>query len=207
MVPAADRRKARFAEGDAVSFPYRRGRVAGTIVRMNPKRAIIRADGTDFTIPYESLTTTSEGAAARVERIEAVHDRATKLIARHGLKRWRFAFDHSTRRAGCCRYSTKTLSIAFDLAANGSEADIRDTILHEIAHALVGRKHHHDAVWKAKAVEIGGSAERTHRLQFAPPRWNVTCENRCWSHTAQQRNSKLICRKCGEKLIYSPARP
>ena len=39
-----------------------------------------------------------------------------------------------------------------------------ESLLHEIAHALVGRKHNHDAEWKAKAREIGCTGERTHWL-------------------------------------------
>ena len=37
--------------------------------------------------------------------------------------------------------------------------EVRDTILHEIAHALVGPGHGHDAVWKAKCVEVGAKPE------------------------------------------------
>lgn len=32
-----------------------------------------------------------------------------------------------------------------------------DTVAHEVAHALVGPAHGHDAVWRRKAVELGGS--------------------------------------------------
>lgn len=37
------------------------------------------------------------------------------------------------------------------------EEDIKDTVLHEIAHAIVGGKHHHDCVWKACCNKIGCS--------------------------------------------------
>lgn len=198
-----DRLKARFAVGDAVQFEYRRKMAEGTITRTNPKRAVVRVDDEEFTVPYGLLVATSDQAAERERKIEAVHSLAVSLMAQHGLDGWGFGFDESTRRAGCCNYGDHLITIAFELARNGSDADIRDTILHEIAHALVGRKHHHDKVWKAKAKEIGCSGERTHKLQFTTPRWSVTCENRCWTHTAQQRNSKLICRKCGGKLVYS----
>jgi hypothetical protein len=42
---------------------------------------------------------------------------------------------------------------------NGAE-EIVDTILHEIAHALVGPRHGHDTVWKAKCTDIGARPER-----------------------------------------------
>jgi len=196
--------KSRFAAGDAVQFKYRRRMVAGVVVRTNPKRAVVRVGGEEFAVPYELLVPESSLAAKRQRKIEAVHALAVHLIAQHGLDGWGFGFDDSTRRAGCCNYRDQRITIAFELARNGSDADIRDTVLHEIAHALVGRKHHHDKVWKAKARAIGCSGERTHKLQFSAPRWSVTCENRCWTHTAQQRNPRLICGKCGTRLVYSP---
>jgi predicted SprT family Zn-dependent metalloprotease len=207
MLSRADQLRAHFAAGDAVRFPYRRDEIEGVVVRTNPKRAVVRVGEEEYTVPYGLLIPITESSRERVERIESVQKRAMNLLKEHGLKRWIFVFDHSTRRAGQCCFSTKTISIAFDLAANGSDTDIRDTLLHEIAHALIGKKHNHGAEWKAKVVEIGGSAERTHRMEFAPARWNVTCENRCWTHVAQQRNSRLICRKCGGKLVYSPRQP
>lgn len=46
-----------------------------------------------------------------------------------------------------------------ELARDGFSL-IRDTILHEIAHALVGPNHCHDLVWKAKCLEIGATPRR-----------------------------------------------
>jgi predicted SprT family Zn-dependent metalloprotease len=204
MLSKEDQLRSRFAPGDAVQFNYRRKLAEGAVVRTNSKRAVVRVDSNEFTVPYELLVPMSGNQEEREQRMEQVQQLAIQLMTDHGLKKWKFKFDHSTRRAGCCYFRDKLITLAFDLARTGSEAEIRDTLLHEIAHALVGRKHHHDAVWKAKAREIGCSGERTHKLQFAQPRWSVTCENRCWHHTAQRRNSRLICRKCGSKLVYTP---
>ncbi|MEE9367596.1 MAG: SprT-like domain-containing protein [Pontiella sp.] len=203
MLNATDQLRARFSPNDVIRFKYRHKSIEGTLARCNPKRGVVLVDGQEYTVPYELLVQTAENTDHREERFKNVLMLAQELIALHGLKKWRFKFDHSTRRAGCCNYRDKMISIAFELARSGSDEDIRDTILHEIAHALAGRKHNHDAVWKAKAHEIGCTGERTHKLQFAPPRWSVTCENRCWTQTAQQRNSNLICRKCGATLIYT----
>ena len=40
-----------------------------------------------------------------------------------------------------------------------------DTILHEMAHALVGQVHGHDAVWQAQV--LGCSGRRCHDVQLA----------------------------------------
>ncbi len=205
MLNEDDRLRARFAANDRVEFPYSHYLLKGNIAHLNAKRAAVLVDGETFSVPYEQLRPDENTARKRVEKIERVLKKGLDLMAEHGLKNWSFKFDHSTRIAGKCSFQNRVISIAFDLARHGNEADIRDTILHEIAHALVGKGHNHDAVWKQKSLEIGCSGKRTHSLQFSPPRWNVTCENRCWTHTAQQRNSKLICRICGSRLVYTPA--
>lgn len=175
-------------------------------MRLNPKRAIVEVEDDQLSIPYERLFPRSGKCQERIHRLENIQTLAESLLKEHRLKRWRFEFDYSKRRAGCCNYRDKKITLAIDLAATGNERDIRDTLLHEIAHALVGRKHNHDDVWRSQALAIGCSAERTHKLQFSTPRWSVTCENRCWNHTAQKRNLKLICKKCGSRLIYTPYR-
>jgi len=206
MLNKTDRLRARFAPNDLVAFKYRRGLLEGTLLRTNPKRAVVLVDGQEYTAPYECLIAENTVGRKHEERMEAIVRKAEDLLATHRLKKWTFAFDHSTRRAGCCNYRDKCISISFNLARNASDADIRDTILHEIAHALVGKKHNHDVVWKAKAKEIGCSGERTHRLVFSPPRYHVSCENKCWKQTAERRTPRLICRTCGGKLVYAPYR-
>jgi predicted SprT family Zn-dependent metalloprotease len=204
MLNPSDNLRARFAPNDPVHFKYRRKMLKGTLVRSNPKRAIIRVKNEEYIVPYEVLIPNGHTGVQRAERIDAIHALALGLMREHGLSTWEFKFDHSTRRAGCCNYHDRCLSISFDLARSASEEDIRDTLLHEIAHALVGNKQGHNTVWKEKAREIGCSGERCHRLQFAPPRYTVTCENRCWTHSAERRNRRLICRTCSGKLIYAP---
>ncbi len=204
MLSPADRQRARFRTGDRVTFTYRRRTAEGSIIRLNPKRAVVEHEGEHLAVPYNRLVPMAGKSAERIQRLEHIQAMAEAALEQHGLKQWHFVFDHSTRRAGCCDYRNKRISIAMDLAATGADHDIQDTLLHEIAHALVGRRHSHDAVWKAKALEIGGTGRRTHKLQFSTPRWTVTCENRCWTHTAQKRNPRLVCRTCGTKLIYTP---
>lgn len=207
MLTDTDIQKARYVLHDEVQFRYRRKIMTGVLTRMNPRRAVVRIDDEEYTVPYECLIPAGDRGSDHTTRIRQVDELAEALIRHHGLSDWTFGFDHSTRRAGRCSYHDKRLSISFALACNASDTDVRDTILHEIAHALVGRKHHHDAVWKAKAREIGCSGERCHRLHFAPPRYSVTCENRCWVHTAERRDARLICRTCGGRLLYSPYAP
>ncbi len=87
--------------------------------------------------------------------LAAAHDLATGLLAEHGLTDWRVEYDAAKRRAGVCRFSTRTIGLSAPLTVLHDEAMVRDTVLHEIAHALVGPSHGHDATWARTARAIG----------------------------------------------------
>mgnify|MGYP000872517755 FL=1 len=196
-----------FRVNDRVRFAYGGRVLEATIVRLNPKRAHVLCDnGDEFRVSYASLEmpTAAEKTATRGDekRLEIVARQARQLLDHHGLKEWGFHFDEGTRRAGCCRFDRKTISLSLAFAVAGAEAQIEETLLHEIAHALVGRNHHHDALWRAKAVEIGCSGRRCHDFRFASPRYIVHCENRCWVTTAERRTKGGVCRRCRGALVY-----
>lgn len=86
---------------------------------------------------------------------------ARALMDEHGLADWQLVLDRAKKRAGVCRASTSTIGLSAPLTLLHTREQVRDTVLHEIAHALVGPAHGHDAVWRAKAVEIGCTGQRT----------------------------------------------
>lgn len=83
-----------------------------------------------------------------------------RLLREHGLDGWTVVADRAKTRAGVCRFATRRIGISAPLTALHDEAEVRDTLLHEIAHALVGPQHGHDEVWRATARRIGCSGER-----------------------------------------------
>lgn len=85
-----------------------------------------------------------------------------QAFAKHNLfsKGWSFEWDNAKTRFGCCRYSRKLITMSSILVELNSELEVRDTILHEIAHALVGPAHWHNDIWKAKAAQIGAQPVR-----------------------------------------------
>jgi len=88
---------------------------------------------------------------------------ARGLMAEHGLSGWTFRFDRARRRAGLCRYDRREISLSGPLAELYDEADVREVVLHEVAHALAGARHGHDAVWRATARSIGSTGRRVVR--------------------------------------------
>ena len=85
---------------------------------------------------------------------------ARTLMNEHGLQDWSVGLDRAKTRAGVTMFGKRRISLSAPLTRLHDEAHVRDTILHEIAHALVGAQHGHDRVWKAKARELGASDAR-----------------------------------------------
>lgn len=100
---------------------------------------------------------------------------ANLLLTQAGLKDkgWKFRINSNRSRLGVCRFRSRYIEISqFHLTSPATE--IRNTILHEIAHALVGPAAGHGPVWKAKAREIGCTGERCGTMD-APARYIGIC--------------------------------
>jgi len=127
---------------------------------------------------------------------------ARNLMNQHNLGHWVFEFDRAKRRAGCCKHSQQTIALSEYYTKLNSEADILDTLKHEIAHALVGFKQGHNHVWKAMCLKIGAKPERCYDSNVTMPkgRWTATCNN-CTKTFHKHRKPKHIngryCIKCG----------
>ena len=207
---STDSLRLQFHVNDRVSFVFKKQKLQGTITRLNPKRAhIICENENEFQVSYALLTqisrpdTQDETVINRNEvELEAIAERARAIIAQHRLNQWSFQFDHGIRRAGCCQYDTHVISLSYNYAKYTSDQNIQEAILHEIAHALVGKEHNHDALWRAKAIELGCSGNRCHDIQFTPPRYIVKCQNNCWIATAERRRRGALCRTCHGKVSY-----
>ncbi|NHC13712.1 SprT family zinc-dependent metalloprotease [Motilibacter sp. E257] len=125
-----------------------------------------------------------------------------ELLRRHGLSSWRLVFDNAKTRAGVCRFERREIGLSRVLTQLHTEAEVRDTLLHEIAHALVGPRHGHDAVWRAKALAIGCSGERCvpPTAERAPGPWTGTCP-RGHVTTRHRRPEKVqSCAKCSSRF-------
>jgi predicted SprT family Zn-dependent metalloprotease len=125
---------------------------------------------------------------------------ALELMARHGLTGWGFAFNRHKRGMGLCRYATRTIELSIHLVDRNSPEEVRDTILHEIAHALVGPGHGHDAAWKRTCREIGARPERCGQADMPRGRWQASCPG-CGTAFSRHRRPKRLrgwfCPACG----------
>ena len=92
---------------------------------------------------------------------------AIQLMDKHGLldKGWSFEFDTAKRRFGVCRYRTKRIGLSQPLTEANDVAQVQDTILHEIAHAIAGYAAGHGPEWKKVCVQIGAKPQRCYTAE------------------------------------------
>lgn len=132
---------------------------------------------------------------------------ALDLMKYHKLIGWSFQFDRSVTRLGICRHNRKIISLSIHATTVNSEEAVINTILHELAHALIDSSHGHDAVWRAKAIELGDDGERCGDIAVkAPAKHRIFCPscNGTWnlyrlSKRYANRISFMWCKSCGKE--------
>ena len=120
---------------------------------------------------------------------------AEELILTHKLYGWRFVFDGAKTRFGLCSYRNRTISLSRYLTLKREESFVRNTILHEIAHALVGCGNGHNSVWRNKALSIGCNGQRCGNDVSLKPSWVGTCPS-CGVKVERFRRKNIACGKC-----------
>lgn len=68
---------------------------------------------------------------------------------------WRCNFTKVDRYIAACDHTNKRIIISIPHLNARSEAELLDTIMHEMAHAVVGHGQGHGAIWQKKAIELG----------------------------------------------------
>jgi predicted SprT family Zn-dependent metalloprotease len=129
---------------------------------------------------------------------------AQDLMRRHKLSpEWSFQFDRSKVRFGKCNFSKQQISLSTYLVEANGEVEIRDTILHEIAHALAPRGAGHGPVWQALALSIGCTGRRCYGQEVARPvpKFKGTCPS-CQRAIHRHRRAVMACGNC--TAVFDP---
>src|SRR6476659_8376122 len=95
---------------------------------------------------------------------------ARQLLRQHGLHDWRFELDHARRRFGRCDYTHRRITLSRPLTLLNPLEEVRDTLLHEIAHALTPGAGHGPR-WRAMCRQLGARPVRCYAdgAVVAPP--------------------------------------
>ena len=147
----------------------------------------------------------------------------SRLMRKHGLTEqgWTFRWSNAKREIGSAQVRTikdpktrkkserRTIVLSRPLVQLNDEEQIRDTILHEIAHALAGVEHGHDHVWKAVCKKIGAIPKRIagEEVNTVDARYQLICRccQQVLAHRHRQIDSKRIkrsyCNHCGRKSL------
>lgn len=112
------------------------------------------------------------------------------LIREYAPKGTTFRWSSARKRFGSCAYSKMhgryygfRIAISKPLAMNNTWEVVRKTVVHEIAHANTAG-HHHDEVWRAECIRLGGDGERCYTptkrggdVNTLPYKYVGTCPN------------------------------
>ena len=137
---------------------------------------------------------------------------ARSLMDQHGLANWLFRFDRSIKRFGICRFPNRgkrgVISLSRPLVELNTVETVKDTILHEIAHAIVGGSAGHGSAWKFQARLLGArpvacqSLENVVQVETA---WMGTCPD-CGLKAYRRRAPILTAKYTHGKCKYAANR-
>ncbi len=124
-----------------------------------------------------------------------------KYLDHHGLDNWEIGFQNKYQHHLATTFHVpKIIKFTKWYVEYNSYKEIYQTLLHEIAHALVGMGLGHGAVWKAKALEIGvvnpSAFKDRSTFNMRPAKYTGKCN--CYSKFTAQRKRKTngVCRTC-----------
>lgn len=90
------------------------------------------------------------------------------------LLEWRLSLDNARRRAGACHPVQKRISLSRHHLRLNDYLVVKDTLLHEVAHAIVWEKYRqtgHGSRWKQTIQQLGGIAKATGQFETPTAPW------------------------------------
>jgi predicted SprT family Zn-dependent metalloprotease len=142
-------------------------------------------------------------AGSLTSRALRIRQIANEMLTLYGLEDWTFTYNRRKTEMGLCLYSPKRIELSqYFIELNGDEA-VRETLLHEIAHALVGPGHGHDLFWKQQCLKIGAKPERLcHSVSMPEGRWGAQCGYCGMLHYKHRKPKHMVgwfCSRCGRE--------
>ncbi|HEX8342608.1 MAG TPA: SprT-like domain-containing protein [Tepidisphaeraceae bacterium] len=122
---------------------------------------------------------------------------ATRLMAKHLASDWTFGWMRALSRLGQCRYREKQIRLSRQITRVSPLAEVHDTVLHEIAHALTPGARHGPA-WKAACMKLGCSPKSRKEIsQHQHLKHNIYAICDCGNRMGAQRINPMRHYRCG----------
>lgn len=136
---------------------------------------------------------------------------AKELMEKHGVTAmgYKFRFNNRRRAAGTCKWGYKTIELSLPITTHANEADVTDTILHEIAHALAGADAGHGWKWVQIARSIGCKGNRCFDERTKPStteayklvaKYKAVCVNGHEHFANRAKKKKSSCGRCSSRF-------
>ena len=143
--------------------------------------------------------------------IEMAEAMLQEECSREGLLKegWSTAISNRMKRSfGMCNYTYKTITLSKTLVEANSEERVRNTILHEIAHAIAGHTAGHGWKWRQVAQMLGCDARRcfsSENTVIPQGKYTLTCPA-CGKTSQRQKRTHRTpsCGKCSRR--YDPTK-
>lgn len=133
--------------------------------------------------------------------LQLTHD----LLKEHGVDGWDVAFDNSVYNQGITDPSRMTIFLSKHFLVEDSDKEIRDTILHEVAHVLAGCHEKHGKKWIKIVEQLGGKPMAKSYVNTVPYRYVGTCGSGCslaYRHR-MVKSATYLCMTCNEEISWS----
>jgi SprT protein len=145
------------------------------------------------------ITLPRGGDARQLVKVQAL---ARRYLDAHGLRDWKVEWGRSKVDAGTCDYSVPALRFSAPLMSVWTMAQCEDTVLHELAHALVGPGKGHGPEWKAKCRELGIKPVRTWGGdgERVVSKYVGKCPNGHETPRNRRPKGHLSCAKCSKRF-------
>jgi predicted SprT family Zn-dependent metalloprotease len=139
------------------------------------------------------------------------------LMGEHGLisQGWKFGFCNRRGSFGVCDCTLQKILVSKYNLVNLELDELKDTILHEIAHALAWIRHGwnghgHGRVWKMICLEVGAEPTRLKAVKNIVTKSEYTIHCACGTQYEYHRRPKHAvnsgryrCRDCGSKKNFT----
>lgn len=145
--------------------------------------------------------------------LEDAENLALTLMEDHGIgNTWSFAFDNAKTRCGCAKFKIRTITLSRHFVQRNGEAEVTDTILHEIAHVKAGAKAGHGVQWQMWAIRVGARPERCAVADMPQGKVRGTCAPWCTTPHTRHRMpparllGAYVCNTCDNRVTWRIAK-